>query len=172
MMLVVAVLLGIILAGLALFAGWMVRTARRLDRLHVRRDLAWQGLLAALERRALVARTIAARLGPEGAELAGLARAVETAAVSAGARTGLEQLESRLSVWLAEVDAGKLEGQLVEERTDAEARVRFARCFYNDAVRDTLELRARPAVRVLKLAGGAPLPEYFEIVEAAPSKAE
>lgn len=169
MMLLFAFLIGVLLASLALFVGWMVRTARRLDRLHVRRDLAWQGLLAALDRRALVARTIAAPLGLEGAELAGLARAVET---SAGAGTGREQLESRLSVCLAEVDADKLTGQLVEERSDAEARVRFARCFYNDAVRDTLELRARPAVRIFKLAGGAPLPEYFEIVEAAPSKAE
>ncbi|ADG98263.1 hydrolase, NUDIX family protein [Segniliparus rotundus DSM 44985] len=168
-MLLFAVLIGVLLAGLALFVGWMVRTARRLDRLHVRRDLAWQGLLAALDRRALVARTIAATLGPAGAELAGLARAVESSAV---AGPGREQWESRLSVCLAEVEADTLTAQLVEERSDAEARVRFARCFYNDAVRDTRELRARPAVRVFKLAGGAPLPEYFEIVEAAPSTAE
>ncbi|MGL6235491.1 MAG: NUDIX hydrolase [Segniliparus sp.] len=182
MTLLLVVALVVLLLGMLLFAGWMVKTARRLDRLHVRRDLAWQGLLAALDRRALVARTVAAQLGPSGADLARIARAVETAAVPNGAasaeaasgdaRPGREQLESELSVALAGVGQGGFSDQLLEERADAECRVRFARSFYNEAVRDTLALRTRPAVRLFKLAGSAPLPVYFEIAEGLGPRAE
>ena len=176
-MFLVALILIVLLLGLVLFAGWMVKTARRLDRLHVRRDLAWQALIAALDRRALVARAFAAQLGPQGAELARLAREAETAAVSTeagqtGAGAGREQLESELSVMLAGAASGSLPDQLAEERADAEARVRFARSFYNEAVRDTLALRTRPAVRLFRLAGSAPLPNYFEIVEGLGRRAE
>jgi 8-oxo-dGTP pyrophosphatase MutT (NUDIX family) len=41
----------------------------------------------------------------------------------------------------------------------------IARRVHNDAVRDTLTQRRRRLVRWLKLAGTAPRPEYFEIVE-------
>ena len=43
----------------------------------------------------------------------------------------------------------------------------LARRFHNDAVRDTLALRERPAVRLLRLGGTAALPTYFEIAEQA-----
>ena len=56
---------------------------------------------------------------------------------------------------------------LVAELADAEARVLLARRFHNDAVRDTLALRERPAVRILRLGGTAALPTYFEIAERA-----
>ena len=56
---------------------------------------------------------------------------------------------------------------LVAELADAEARVLLARRFHNDAVRDTLALRERPAVRMLRLGGTAALPTYFEIAERA-----
>ena len=56
---------------------------------------------------------------------------------------------------------------LVAELADAEARVLLARRFHNDAVRDTLALRERPAVRWLRLGGTAALPSYFEIAEAS-----
>ena len=49
------------------------------------------------------------------------------------------------------------------ELADAEARVLLGRRFHNDAVRDTLALRERPVVRLLRLGGRAPLPTYFEI---------
>ena len=50
---------------------------------------------------------------------------------------------------------------------DAEVRVLLARRFHNDAVRDTLALRERRWVRLLRLGGRAPLPSYFEIAEPA-----
>jgi hypothetical protein len=39
----------------------------------------------------------------------------------------------------------------------------LARRFYNDAVAVTRAARRRWLVRMLRLAGGAPLPEFFEI---------
>ena len=42
----------------------------------------------------------------------------------------------------------------------------LARKFYNDAVAATRAARRRWLVRLLRLAGGAPLPEFFEIDES------
>ena len=68
------------------------------------------------------------------------------------------------------VDPASLPVALVAELADAEARVLLARRFHNDAVRDTLALRERPAVRMLRLGGTAALPTYFEIAERAGSR--
>ena len=80
-------------------------------------------------------------------------------------RSGRETAENELSGALARVDPAALPLALVAELADAEARVLLARRFHNDAVRDTLALRERPAVRVLRLGGTAALPTYFEIAE-------
>ncbi len=58
----VLVLLGLALLLVALTL-WGLLRANRLDRLHVRTDAARAALLAALERRAVVARAIAAHTG-------------------------------------------------------------------------------------------------------------
>ncbi|WP_396929288.1 NUDIX domain-containing protein [Mycolicibacterium sp.] len=143
-----------------------LQTASRLDRLHIRYDLSWQALDAALARRAVVARAVAAdtyRGRPEGKRLAALADAAERAP-----RTGREAAENELSAALGIVDPTSMPVSLVAELADAEARVLLARRFHNDAVRDTLALRERRPVRWLRLAGTAPLPTYFEIAERAP----
>ena len=98
--------------------------------------------------------------GPEGKRLAALADAAERAP-----RAGREAAENELSAALALVDPASLPVALVAELADAEARVLLARRFHNDAVRDTLALRERPAVRMLRLGGTAALPTYFEIAE-------
>ena len=50
-----------LIAVLVLATGlWAYSTANRLDRLHVRSDLSWQSLEAALARRAVVARAVGA----------------------------------------------------------------------------------------------------------------
>src|SRR5262249_39126580 len=54
---IAAALLLVIILGAAV---WAYQTANRLDRLHVRYDLSWQALDAALARRAVVARAVAA----------------------------------------------------------------------------------------------------------------
>jgi 8-oxo-dGTP pyrophosphatase MutT (NUDIX family) len=156
-----AILLLIIL-GVAV---WAYQTATRLDRLHVRYDLSWQALDAALARRAVVARAVAADAygpGERGGRLTALADVAERAP-----RSVRETAENELSAELATVDMSALGPALIAELADAEARVLLARRFHNDAVRDTLALRERRPVRWLHLGGTAPLPTYFEIAERA-----
>jgi 8-oxo-dGTP pyrophosphatase MutT (NUDIX family) len=146
-------------------AAWAFQTANRLDRLHVRYDLSWQALDAALARRAVVARAFAADANGAGERcrrLTALADAAERAP-----RSSRETAENELSAELATVDTAVLGPALIAELADAEARVLLARRFHNDAVRDTLALRERPQVRLLRLGGTAPLPTYFEIAERA-----
>jgi 8-oxo-dGTP pyrophosphatase MutT (NUDIX family) len=162
---VVIAVLVVLLVVLLAIGGWAYQTAHRLDRLHVRYDLSWQVLDGALARRAVVARAVAVDsygAGPEGKRLAALAGTAERAP-----RAGREAAENELSAALALVDPVSLPVALVAELADAEARVMLARRFHNDAVRDTLALRERPAVRWLRLGGTAALPTYFEIAEQA-----
>ncbi|HEY5151805.1 MAG TPA: NUDIX domain-containing protein [Mycobacterium sp.] len=158
-------LTAVLVLVLLLIAVWAYQTATRLDRLHVRYDLSWQALDAALARRAVVARAVAAdayRRRPEGRRLSALADTAERAP-----RAGREAAENELSAALAMVDPSAIPVALVAELADAEARVLLARRFHNDSVRDTLALRERRPVRWLRLGGTAPLPSYFEIAERA-----
>lgn len=160
---VVGVLVGLLLFGLALLGAWALQTASRLNRLHVRYDLSWQALDGALGRRAVVARAVATDAygrSIAGKHLTALADAAERAP-----RTAREAAENELSAALSAVDPASLPLGLVAELADAEARVLLARRFHNDAVRDTLALRERPLVRVLHLGGTAAMPSYFEIAE-------
>ncbi len=156
---VVAVLLVLLMA----VAAWGYQTANRLNRLHVRYDLSWQALDAALARRAVVARAVAVDAyggASEGRRLAALADAAERAP-----RHAREARENELSAALAMVDPGSLPTALIAELADAEARVLLARRFHNDAVRDARALGERPVVRAFRLGGTATLPSYFEIAE-------
>lgn len=160
---IVVIALAVLVVVVLAIGGWALQTANRLDRLHVRYDLSWQALDGALARRAVVARAVAVDAygdGPEGSRLAALAAAAEGAP-----RSAREAAENELSAALTLVDLSSLPQALVTELTDAEARVVLARRFHNDAVRDTLALRERPVVRILRLGGTAALPTYFEIVE-------
>ncbi|WP_285505826.1 NUDIX domain-containing protein [Actinokineospora sp. NBRC 105648] len=148
--------------GLLVLVGtWLVSVANRLDRLHVRTDAAWAALDAALARRAVVARTVAGVIDPDpGDRLRVLAERAEHAA-----RPDRETAENALTRELSAVDRRGIALALVTELVDAEQRVVIARRVHGDAVRDTLALRRRRAVRWLKLAGTAPRPEYLEIAE-------
>jgi 8-oxo-dGTP pyrophosphatase MutT (NUDIX family) len=159
----VDVLLGCALALVLifLFASCLLR-ANRLDRLHVRTDAARAALLASLERRAVVARAVALQLGDE------LLRAVARRTESTPAQDR-EAAENDLSRLLGAVDRDGLPEALCVELADAEQRVMIARRVHNDAVRDTLALRSRRLVRWLRLAGTAPPPGYFEIVDVDPA---
>jgi len=158
-----AVVVAVLFAAVLLVGAWAYQTANRLDRLHVRYDLSWQALDGALARRAVVARAVAVDaygVGPDGKRLAALADAAERTP-----RSGREAAENELSGALGRVEPASLPLPLVAELADSEARVLLARRFHNDAVRDTLALRDRPAVRILRLGGTASLPSYFEIAE-------
>jgi 8-oxo-dGTP pyrophosphatase MutT (NUDIX family) len=149
----------LVLLALAVLVGpWTLGTANRLDRLHVRTDAAWAALDAALARRAVVTRAVAAVCGkPE------LRAAADRAERST--RSDREAAENRLSALLEGLDRSMWEPELAAELSDAEQRVVLARRVHNDAVRDTLALRRRRSVRWLRLAGTAPTPSYFEIAE-------
>lgn len=149
----------LVLLGLALLVGpWILGTANRLDRLHVRTDSAWAALDAALARRAVVTRAVAVVCGKP--ELRAAADEAEQAR-----RPDREAAENRLSALLEGLDRSVLAPALAAELADAEQRVVLARRVHNDAVRDTLALRRRRTVRWLRLAGTAPTPAYFEIAE-------
>ncbi|MGW5573698.1 NUDIX hydrolase [Nocardia thailandica] len=170
-------ILGIVAVLILALGLWAYSTANRLDRLHVRSDLSWQALDAALARRAVVARAVAMTFAgpvsadPARAELAARLTALADRAERAD-RTTRETVENQLSAALSAVDIDQLRPQLVAELADAEARVLIARRFHNDAVRDTLALRTRRPVRILHLGGTAPLPTYFEITERATPAAQ
>ncbi|MCF3937500.1 LemA family protein [Gordonia sp. Z-3] len=161
--LIVAIVFVVVLA-----AGWAFQTANRLDRLNVRVDLARQALDAALARRAVVARSIAAgmiagyddQVRAVGQDLAAAADQAEHAVPDSR-----EQAENAVSTLLAQLDTGSRPQGLVVELADAETRIMMARRFYNDAVRDTRNLAERRLVVWLHLGGTAELPQFFEIVE-------
>jgi hypothetical protein len=154
----VAIVLGVLLLVLVLITPWLTGTARRLDRLHVRTDAAFAGLDAALGRRAVVARTVAAT--QELTRLVTCADAAEHAS-----RPDRESRENDLTHALSTVDLGASHPALRRELVDAQHRVVLARNVYNSAVRDTRRLRSRRLVRWLRLSGTASLPDYFDIAE-------
>ncbi|WP_199434867.1 NUDIX hydrolase [Qaidamihabitans albus] len=157
------VLLTVLAVVVVLGGLWLVATANRLDRLHVRMDAAWAALDAALARRAVVARTVVAAAGLPAGQAEALRVATEGAEITP--RPERELVENEVTRLLADVDRHRLPAPLAAELTDAEHRVVIARRVYNDAVRDTLALRRRRKVRYFRLAGKARLPEYFEIAE-------
>lgn len=159
-------LLAIVVVVIVLVGIWSVQTARRLDRLHVRSDQSWAALDAALARRAVVSRALAAAVSASDPKLSRqLAERADHA--ERANREDRELAENELTGALSGIDIEKLRPQLVAELADSEARVLIARRFHNDAVRDTLAIRRRPMVRLLHLGGTAPLPTYFEIAERA-----
>ncbi len=161
-------IVGLVAVSILILGLWAYGTANRLNRLHIRSDLAWQALDAALARRAVVARAISAATRDQlddSRRLAALADAAERAE-----RSHREAAENAVSGALAALDPSDLPPQLVGELADAEARVLIARRFHIDAVRDTLALRTTGPVRLLHLGGTAPLPTYFEIAERSASE--
>ena len=172
----------VILAVTALLAAYL--TAHRLDRLHIRTDLARAALIGALERRHTVTAAIVAELGgrdPASAQrlshALALARAHPTDSVTgtdprpdpdppAGdGAPDAERAENTLGTLLAGLDVAVLPVDLAAELEDVSDRVAMARSFYNDAVRDTRTLREKGTVRALRLAGRAPMPDYVELVD-------
>ncbi|MGH3494480.1 MAG: NUDIX domain-containing protein, partial [Sciscionella sp.] len=162
--LALVIVLGVLLALTVVVLPWLLRIAQRLDRLHIRVDAAGSGLLASLDRRAVVARSIDVllRTSVHGEEdtLSMVAAIAESSEPD-----DRESAENLLTRRLALIDREQLPAALNAELGDAEFRLVLARRVYNDAVRDALALRARRIPRWLRLAGTAPLPQYFEVAE-------
>lgn len=161
----------IIIIAIATLAGVYVSwRAGRLDRLHTRVETARAALDAALVRRSSVALELAAcgLLDPATSLL--IAGAAHDAR-AAGEPT--EHAESDLTRALraalgqpgfrAALPARPRGEELLAELEAAGHQVFLARKFYNDAVAVSRTARRRWLVRLLRLAGGAPMPEFFEI---------
>lgn len=165
----------------AVTISWCVSRARRLNRLHVRTDAARAALLAALRRRARAAHRAAGALHhaetrgsgdsvgpavPDGVapDAADLDRAARRAL--AAQEADREAAENDLGRRLGMLTPAALPTAVAHDLVDADQLVILARHVHNDAVRDALALRSRRLVRWLRLAGRAPEPEYFDIIDA------
>lgn len=160
------VVLGAVVLLLVVYAFW---TARRLDRLHARLDAAAAALDVHLRTRAEAAARFAVKGALPQRTAAELARTADVAADATGLQHDREVVENALSRALTAAGDAVAEQPAGSALADAVTRASFSRRFHNDAVRDVLVVRRRRIVRYLRLAGRAPLPSYFELVEPAMS---
>ena len=157
----VLVALGVVLLLLA----WTTWTLTRLRRLEGRVDRAWTALDTQLQRRAGLAEELArnhpAALGERRAD-ALAAAAAEVRAPAAGDREHAENDLGR-ALRALPADLPGVPTALATDLSGTVTRVGLARRFYNDAVRDTRELRRRRVPRLLRLRTRHPLPRFFDI---------
>jgi hypothetical protein len=153
---------GVLLLFLVAWTAW---TLSRLRRLESRVARAWTALDTQLQRRAGLAEELA-RNHPAAV---GEDRAAYLALFAADARMPVdgdrELAENALGRELRELPGDLLgvPAALQSDLAGTGTRVALARRFYNDAVRDTRELRGRRLPRVLRLHASRPEPRYFDI---------
>lgn len=174
---VIVLVIGI--AVIAFFGVYVSWRAGRLDRLHARLETARAALDAALVRRSSVALEFASSglLDPATSVL--LAGAAHDARSAQDSRELPESdLTRALRAAFGQPDFRALlagqEGaeELLAELEGAAHQVFLARKFYNGAVAATRAARSRWLARVLRLAGNAELPEFFEIDDSLVSAGE
>ncbi|HLR56038.1 MAG TPA: hypothetical protein VK096_04670 [Actinomycetales bacterium] len=160
---------------------WLITgLASRLDRLHHRIAAASTALDAQLVRRASAALELV-RLGvldpaatlviAESAarvlDMDGLSdpeRELAESELSQALRAGLSDEE-----FLAEIADGELGSSVVGALASAWVRAEMARRFHNDAVSHTRRIRRKILVRLLRLAGRAPMPVMIELDDDLPA---
>jgi hypothetical protein len=178
----ITALLALIVA-LGSYVSWR---ATRLDRLHARIDTALAALDAALVRRCASVLEVATSglLDPAASLL--LIEAEQEARLASG-HEQRELAESRLSqalraVWAVRETASapspswpdeqggegepEASNELLAELEAAQQKIPIARLFYNDSVNATISARKRLLARLLRLAGSAPMPTFFEMDDA------
>ena len=169
----------VIIAAVLLFLGVYISwRAGRLDRMHTRLEASHAALDVTLVRRSSVALELASSglLDPATSLL--LAAAAHEARGDASdelaqidARSELAQSNLSRALRAAFGQPGfraSLTGkdgadEMLAEVEAAAHQVFVARTFYNNAVAVTREARRKPLVRLLRLAGSAGLPEFFEM---------
>ncbi|GAA2692672.1 MULTISPECIES: hypothetical protein [Nonomuraea] len=170
---VIVLIVGILVVLAAVYVSWR---AGRLDRLHIRLELAREALDVALVRRSAVVLELA------GSRLLDPATSLVLAAAAHEARTAgpdeREHAESDLSRALrAAVDQERFREKLsespggrslLEELDAAVAKVVYARSFFNNAVGVTRTAQRRWLARTLRLAGRTEFPQFFEIDDNPP----
>jgi hypothetical protein len=165
---IAAIVLVVVIIGV--YLSWR---AGRLDRLHTRVDAARTALDLALVRRSSSAYELASSglLDPatsllladavSGTKIGDRPRDLAESDLTRALRATLSQPEFRSS--LEEEDGGE---ELVTEVEAAAHQVFLARKFYNDVAARTNDARRRPLARLLRLAGNAPQPAFFEMDDA------
>ncbi|WP_051750637.1 hypothetical protein [Phycicoccus jejuensis] len=174
-------------------AAWYLSyAAARLDRLHAKAEGAMSALDAQLVRRA----EATLELANSGALDPATALLLADAATESVERTtehplaedlldgqhfgGREEVESALSEVLSvtltddvvtrlRADGDELVDESLDRIASSALRVRMARRFHNDAVREVRRVRGKWVVRVFRLAGHAALPERVEFDDDLPS---
>lgn len=154
----------VVVLALALLATYVTWTASRLDRLHARTDGARTALEVQLARRAASALEVSATR-----HLEALAAAASAAHHAGGEDRALR--ESELSEALRRA-VPVLAPDAAVDLVEAGRRLVLARRFYNDAVRDTQAFRRRRLVRLLRLAGHAHEPAFFDVDDALPGEGD
>jgi hypothetical protein len=153
---------------------WVTFTLTRLDRLHARVDAAQAAMDAQLVRRAAALLHLAEspdsrvpdELRPGYDDIAKWAL---NAPPPDSERQAAENAVGRALIELAALPQ-PLGAEANAELQEAAARVRIARRFYNDAVRDTRALRGRRMPRLFRMAGRRPMPEFFDIDDTVPNR--
>jgi hypothetical protein len=148
-----------VIAVAALLSAYLLWTAHRVERVHVRAASAERALDAHLLRRAAAAAVVA--------ELRDSAELYAAARLALDAGPGeREPAENDLTRALQSLP---LSGTDSATRTliATSRRVVLARQVHTDLVRDALTARRRPLVRVLGMSRRYPSPSYFDIVEPA-----
>ena len=159
---------------LVLFGFWVSWRASRLDRLHNRVEAARTALDLALVRRSSASSELASSGVIDPATSLLLADAVRRARQADPSERDLAEsdLTRALRATLGEPglreELAENEGatELVDEVQAAAHQVYLARKFYNDLAGRTIDDRRRPLARVLRLAGTAAPPEFFDIDDA------
>jgi hypothetical protein len=154
-----------VLVVIGLYVMW---TARRLDRLHVRADTAASALEGQLIRRATVAAEFAATAPIDPAVAAGVTTAVLNIDAGSALDHDRESAESALTralmaCFTAPPDDNAEPVAIAVDIHDEAVRATLARRFFNDTVRDVQVVRELRVVRWGRLAGHAPVPSYFEM---------
>jgi hypothetical protein len=169
----------LVVLALVLWSFYVSWRASRLDRLHNRVEAARTALDLALVRRAAAASELASSglLDPAASLL--LADGVRRVRQVGPAERDLAEsdLTRALRATLGDPDFRKelaVDGdadhggaaELVAEVEAAAQQVFIARKFYNDLAGRTVYARRRPLARALRLAGSAPLPQFFDMDDA------
>jgi hypothetical protein len=146
----------VVMAALSAYLSW---TANRVERVHVRAASAGRALDQHLLRRAAAAAVVAER--SDALELYAAARLALDAAPDER-----EVAENDLT---RQLRSQPLTGTDPATRAliATSRRAALARQVHTDLVRDALTARARPLVRLLRMARRYPRPSYFDIVEPA-----
>ncbi|WP_300609200.1 hypothetical protein [Trebonia sp.] len=161
----------LILLALVLWGFYVSWRAGRLDRMHNRVEAARTALDLAMVRRSSSAAELASSglLDPAASLL--LASAVLRAKESDQAQRDLAESDLTRALratvgqpgFLAELEGKDGAAELLAEVDASAHQVFIARKFYNDVAARTIDARRRPLVRVFRLAGNAPAPEFFEM---------